>query len=513
MEATDELRKWVEILTISEKRFITLLGKAKSGAKPSQHLTLFAWLNQADESSATPEDASFLHNLPTVSLRLKELILDGLRLLHKEDNTDALLRTTIDEIAMLLEKKLFAAAKRQLKRAKKLALDRCRYLFVLQCIEAEQKLFLSTSDPDFSLDDLYNEEQSIRVKLNELRDLQYRHEKLLAVIKQVPYHRDPSVSAAVKAIAEHELVNRQAATGDYLERATAVNILGIRDLYLGRAPDAVIRYQALLNEWQQHPGWQADQVSLLLLICKFYQSACFLSPVNWEQVRKHITMFSNFNGLSADAARDFKRLLFHNEFGLALNSGNFETVKQLIPEIDLWIRQEEKQLTSAQQLSFLCNFAVAEFLSDNFREANNFILRIVNMPEKNSRKDIRDFAVVLQAVLHYELNNSELNEYLTRAGKRKFSNKSVELNFEGIVFSYLQKLITGKQSGTKKLEAFITELQQLEAAKQESAAPLLGLKEIQLWAQSKLENKSLKSVFLDEVKRNLELLEKAEKIV
>jgi hypothetical protein len=106
MEAPDELRKRVEILTISEKRFITLLGKAKSGAKPSQHLTLFAWLNQADQSSATPEDASFLHNLPTVSLRLKELILDGLRLLHKEDNTDALLRTTIDEIAILLEKKL-----------------------------------------------------------------------------------------------------------------------------------------------------------------------------------------------------------------------------------------------------------------------------------------------------------------------------------------------------------------------------------------------------------------------
>ncbi len=77
MEPPEELRKWVEILTTAEKRFVKILGKARSGAKDSQQLELFDWINQTSPGEILPADTGLAKNLATVSNRLKDLILDS----------------------------------------------------------------------------------------------------------------------------------------------------------------------------------------------------------------------------------------------------------------------------------------------------------------------------------------------------------------------------------------------------------------------------------------------------
>lgn len=110
MENTDELKKWVASLTAAEKRFVKLFGKARAGAKESQQLALFDWLNQAGADEEPPGNAVFLQNFPTVSNRLKDLILDSLRVLHKTEDVDNELRTGLAELALLMTKKLYPAA-------------------------------------------------------------------------------------------------------------------------------------------------------------------------------------------------------------------------------------------------------------------------------------------------------------------------------------------------------------------------------------------------------------------
>lgn len=513
MEPAEELKKWVKCLSTAEKRFIKLLGKARSGANTSQQLELFDWLNKSDTNEAFPAKAKFLQNLPTVSNRLKDLILDGLRILHKENDTDALLRTTLDEIAILQQKKLNPIAIRQLKRAKKLALDSCRYGFVLQCIEWEQKIaqLLNAGDIGETLKKLHEEENLVLKKLTELRELQNRHDLLLALVRQFFYHRDAQVLQQVQDLSESEIVHRLSETGGYLEQALAVNLLGMKNLYERKPQEALLRYQKLLQKWKANPEWQTDQTSLLLNICKFYQSACFYSPVNWKEAKEYIAMVNDFKGLSPDANRDFQRMLYHNQFTLALNTGNFDSVKTLIPEIDQWLLREAKYFTEIQTLPFLCNFAVAEFLSGNFSSANKIVIRILNMPNKKARKDIREFALVLQAVLQFELVNTGLNEYLTRAGKRHFSKTSFEINFELAVFKHLEVLVRKESPGLMKqsLNKLISELDAL-AAQLPDGIPLLGLNEIRIWAESKLTGQSLREIFLQEVRKNLEALGQAE---
>ncbi|HTF03553.1 MAG TPA: hypothetical protein VK826_05980 [Bacteroidia bacterium] len=506
MEIFEELKKWTDSLTIAEKRFIKLLGKARSGTSSSQQLELFDWLNKSDAKTALPAGSKLLQNLHTVTNRLKDLILDSLRILYKEDNTDAILRTLLDELAILCQKNLFRAASRHVKRAKKLALETSRYDFALQCTGWERKIAQATSPGDVMsiLRELRKEEIVILKKQSDLLDLHDRHDQMVSLMRQFSFRQDSKISKEIMALSSGEQLNHLLKTGNYLEQALAVNIFGLRELYKRQSLPALKRYEKLLLEWQQHPEWQRDQTPLLILISKFYQIACFYAPLTWKQAQHYLKVLSGFNGLPPDTKRDIQRMLYHNQFTLALNMGKFDSVHSLIPEIDQWVHSETKHLTEAQTLPFLCNFSVAEFLYGNLESANRFVTRILNTPNRKVRVDIREFALVLQALLQYEMGNENLNEYLTRSGKRHFSKNANEINFEMSVFKHLDVLLRKGSARQIKdsLTKLIGELDEL-AQQTQGAVSFLGLNEIRMWAQSKQEDVSLRTIFLREVQKSL----------
>lgn len=506
MEASEELKKWVDALTVAEKRFVKLLGKARAGNSSSQQLELFDWLNKSTADAELPAGSKLLQNLHTLANRLKDLILDSLRILYKENDNDAILRSIMDELSILYQKKLFRAASRHVKRAKKLAQETCRYSAWLQCLDWERKIAQVSPGADLMavLKELRKEEMVVLKKQSELLDLRDRHDQLVTLMRQFSFRQDSKISKEIMALSSDELIVRLWKTGGYLEQALAVNILGLRALYDRKPLEALKLYEQFLKQWQKHPDWQADQTALLILISKFYQTACFYVPISWKEAQRYLKILSGFSGLPPDTKRDSQRILYHNQFMLALNMGKFDSVHTLIPEIDKWMRAEAKHLTEAQTLPFLCNFAVAEFLYGNMESANRFVTRILNMPNRKVRVDIREFALVLQAVLHFELGNQNLNEYLTRAGKRHFSKNTYEINFEIVVFHYLEVL---QRKGNDKqtqasLNKLIQELDQL-AKQVKGAVSFLGLNEIRMWAQAKKRGISLRNLFLEEVERNL----------
>ncbi len=505
MEALDSLKIWVNSLTAGEKRHIKLLGKAKAGGSGSQQLALWDWLNHAADDESPPVDAPYMGNLPTVIARLKDLILDGLRLLHQHHDVDAELRTAIENVALLIAKKLHLPALRLLKRAKQMGLATSRYLQVLNLLELEYKLIVQADAPTFEvqLSALRAEEKQIMELLQRLRDLQLRHERLLRLVRHIALPRDPHTAPEILALTTDERLEQLSRNGPYIERALAVNLLGIRLCVDRKTTEAVMLYAQMLHDWRDHADWQVDQASLLLTICKYFQSACFYSKLGWENARWYLQLVPDFKALAPDVARDYQRMLYHNRLTPALNTANFDSVRALIPEIDAWLLREESHLTEAQTLPFLHNFAVATFILGDYKPSNRFVQRILQMPNRKIRSDIREFALVLQAILQYEMGNFSLNEYLTRAGKRHFHKQSHKLAFEYAVFKYLD--IVMHEESVEALAELQQDLDALASLLPETV-PLLGLMEVRLWVESKQSRQPLAIVFKRIVQENLEAM-------
>jgi hypothetical protein len=514
MEALEELKKWVQALQSSEKRFVKLLGKARAGESGSQLLALFDWLNQCGTADTLPEDADFTRHFSTLAVRLKDLILDSLRLLEKGVNVDAQVRASLDAIAHLYEKGLHAAALRHVKRLKRLAMDCSRHALLLEGLEWERRLTHATAPADLleRLKGLHAESQAVWERARLLEELIHRHDLLRLHARQVFVPRTAKELEEVHALAAGEWIVGLAVSGPYWERALAVNILGTCFL-LERNPLAALQqYQPLLEDWKAHPEWQLDQVPLLLSICSCYQMACFHAPLPWEQMQHYLSFLPDYQAMPSEIGRDFLHRQFHGQLTLALNTGNFTSLESLIPQMDAWITAQAQRLTASQCLAFFHNFAVAEFLNGRHGIANRYIHRILNLPQRNARMDIRDFALVLQAIVQYELGNVGLNEYLTRAGKRRFSKYSRELAFEFSVFKFLDLAMKVEGDGLSmadKADALQVHLGDFERELDElalqvpGAVPLLGLMEVRLWARSKATGKALREVFLEAVRENL----------
>ncbi len=506
MEPLKDLRIWIESLSTAEKRFINILGNARAGRKGSQHLELFDWIQKSDKG-ATPRKLTISKNLPTLIQRLKQLILDSLQIMKQGINIDRQLHIAIGEVIILIEKQLYSAALKKIKRAKKTAIETSRYLQAIQLNNYELQILQVQKASLTQLNQLYATAEQLNRQHLELQMLRHRHDTLQTHVRQLFAPRTKADDAAIKQLCEGDLIVRFSKGGPYLENALATNILGIKNLLAHKPIVALKLYANLLQEWQFNPEWQLDQEKLLLMICKYYQGACFYGPLDWEASQRYLKLLPDFEAFPSKSKRGFQKMLYHNQFTLALNTGKFESAIKLIVEINQWIQKEATDLKANEVLPFLHNFAVAQFLADDFAAANHFVQRILNFPHRKIREDIRDFALVLQAVLQYEMGDASLNEYLTRAGKRRFKKNAYELEFELLVFQFLEKAIREPERSKFQLlaEQFAQEIAKLSAQRQQTV-PLLGLMEISLWAQSKLDNCSLNEVFLKAVQSNLDAL-------
>lgn len=507
MDAVEEMKKWVGSLSIAEKRFVKLLGKARAGSNESQMLTYFDWLNQAEADETLPNEAKFTNNLATVSNRLKDLILDGLRLLGKEANVDALLRTTLDEIAILQQKDLKITLARQLRRAKKVALEHSRYNFALQCLKIEQQIAANTGGnaSEGTLQEIRAEEMEILQKQSDLLELEYLHARMQASAARVLVPRGATDEENLKSFAANPVVQRYAEDGNYLEHAIAVNILGIVHLLEGKPLESLASYEKLLVAWQSNPEWKVNQSSLLFFICHCFQSICLFSPLPLEEVRRILRLMPDFDGLQTDVARDFQRMLHHHHFMLAFNTGQLDHLPTIITDIEGWIAQNQEFLTEARILPFLHNILIAQFITGELVHAKRTAARIQQLPNRKVRADIREFAMLLQAVLHFELGDLENLEYHLRSCKRHFQKSARKIDFELETIHYLERTLSAQNPRAQQKAAaqFIAALEGLASATID-AMPVLGLMEIRLWAKAKHAQRSLKAVFLEAVEQNLQ---------
>lgn len=504
MDALEELKILIQRLSMAEKRYVRLLGNARAGGSGSQVLDLLDWLYAGEHKQEPIAAQPFAGNLPTLVARLKQLILNALTMLGTPGDIDAELCGNQAHIAALQAKELHAPALRLLKRAKRRALQTSRYLAALALLAQEQRSLRAIGAGTAQWAAFYAEEDAVHARYLALRDLQQRHNRLLTLVRHVALHRNAATADEVDALTQGTHLAEAALHGSYLEQALAVNILCIRHC-LDRNPQAAIeRYAILLRDWQAHPAWLLDQASLLATVCNYFQSACFYSDLGWEAVRGYLRLVPDFEALAPQAARDYQRMLHHGRFTPALNTANFESVKALIPEIDAWLAANGPHLTEAQVLPFLHNFAVATFILEEHWRANHYVQRILQLPNRKVRTDIREFALVLQAILQYEMGNVDLNEYLTRAGKRHFSKAANPKAFEYAVFDFLTQAMrsTREEQVAAALDTLQAALDQL-AGQVSAAVPLLGLTEVRLWVSAKQRKVPLRVVFQEAVQEVL----------
>jgi hypothetical protein len=152
------------------------------------------------------------------------------------------------------------------------------------------------------------------------------------------------------------------------------------------------------------------------------------------------TAFAN-NRLKTLRLRSRVFLVFHlNRLRTLVEAGRFIESVELVGEIDVGRRTYAELLGPGHHIAFDCHTARAFFGVGDYDEALVRINRITDEPEPLVNRGIHDHARLLAMVIHTELGNFELLEYLARSAYRYFHSRERMGRFEGTLISFFRRL-------------------------------------------------------------------------
>ncbi len=189
-----------------------------------------------------------------------------------------------------------------------------------------------------------------------------------------------------------------------------------------------------------------------------------------------------------------------------INTGRFEEGKSLIQTIDTLLDRHQDKVTASRRISFYYNLTTFHFINGEFREALRYLNILLNMPRSEVRQHLRDFARIFLIVIHYELGNQDLVEYLYRSTYRHYQGKKKMQAFEKTVLSHLRQLIfpSSPDDVEQVVRAMYQELWEL--ALDQSAKEPAGIYELIFWLESKIKDQSIAETYRRRVAERLDLV-------
>jgi hypothetical protein len=169
-------------------------------------------------------------------------------------------------------------------------------------------------------------------------------------------------------------------------------------------------------------------------------------------------------------------------------SGRFkEAVKLEEPIVQGMARLGDK-LPKEFELEFYFHLSTVQFGAGNVNRALHWLNRVLNDPEPNLRQDIFTYARLFNLVVHYELGNYELLEYIVRSTQRFLSKRHRAYGVEAALIEHVKKLAR-TTSPAAKHELFLSLRKNLEALmKDPNEGTVLKYFDIIAWVNAKVED-------------------------
>jgi hypothetical protein len=459
MKPSTELFDLVKSLTKSEKRFFKLSSSLQSGEK--NYLKIFDVIDRQksyDEEAIKTQfkNETFIKHFPSEKNHLYKLILKSLRSYHADNTASSILKQEIKNIEILYKKALFKECNKFLVRAKKIAIEREKFYYWFELLNWEKLLLEEAYEAgEFTkdLDALIKEEQEVIEKLRNLAAYHVLYSKINYVFRSGGYVRSDKDRALVEEISHHPLIigrntalSHRAATICYyiqgfcatanVDKETAYvkfmrvkEILDNKPLVRDDLPKRYILTLSNLLRIQIDTGKIDEALHMIDLMRKTAKKPAFSS----EDI----------------ALRVFKST-YLAEMRIFEKKGAFEKAIENVDVVVKGLEENEGKINKEQELLFLNTISTVYFGAGRYKESLQWLNKVLNDNEPNLRQDIYSYARLFNLVVHFELGNYDLLEYIIKSTNRYLSKRQRDHDLEVVIMSNMRKLIRATQNSNLK---------------------------------------------------------------
>ncbi len=496
MKPSTELYDLIKSLTKSEKRFFKLHSALQSGDK--NYLRIFDAIDKQktyDEEGLKKQFAkeTFIRHLPSEKNHLYKLILKALRAYHSESSISGILKQEIKNIEILYQKALYEECNKLLHRAKRIAKENERFYYWFELLNWEKMLLEEAYESgEFTkdLDALIEEERDVIEKLRNLAAYHILYSKINYVFRSGGYVRTDDEHAMVAEISEHPLIMGK---NTALSRRAATICFYTQGFCQWAKRDwktSLEKFKRVKQILDDNPLIKADVPKRYIRTLQYIINAS-LELRDLESAKANIALMRSlpgepgFNGFNIDTQVFVASYLC--ELRLMDRAGEHGKAVELAEEVIAGMERLGERLHKENELEFHFTLACIYFGAGKMSKSLFWLNKVLNDNEQTLRQDIFTYARLFNLVVHYELANYDLLEYIVRSTQRFMSKRHRAHQVETLLIESIRKLARSTDPSAKR-EQFKSLHQQLSTLlKDPNESLVLKYFDVLSWAGSHVE--------------------------
>lgn len=503
MKPSTELHDLIKSLSKSEKRYFKLISSLQSGDK--NYIRLFDYLEQQevyDEEAVKNEFKKeiFIRHLPSEKNHLYSLILKSLRNFHADKSAASQLQEQLRNIELLYNKALYKECNKIIRKAKKLAYDYEKFYYLLDIINWEKMLVEEEYQHGVFEKDMIKlvEEESVCLeKLRNLAEYQILYSKINYAFRKGGFARNKEEQKMVDEIANHYLIKGKN-TAQSKKAATACYFIkGLCALTERNFSECEIHFKKVISILETNPPIMEELPkrylralsNLLTVYLNTGKYEKYIETLNVIKSLKEHAMFS-----STDVQVKLTTSACIAELVLYQTISDMEKGQRVVDEIIKNIDSFKDKINKEEEVTFYYQIAQFYFMCADYKKALFWINKILNDNEGDLRQDIFIFSRLFNLIIHYELGNYDLLDYIIKSTSRFVKKKQKFYKFEDAFLQGMKQFIKPKKSASAQ-EIFTSMKKQIDKVLEDSfEQAALEYFDFSSWLESKIQHLSFAEV-------------------
>ena len=502
-----KLFKLVKSLSGPEKRYFKLNANDKWGGEKNKYLTLFDAIDAQEEFD---EDALKLkvyegqaiesRKYSELKAYLYDLILKSLQGYDEKSSIEYKIKSLLKSVKVLYKRSHYEACEELMVKAKKLSIEYESFVHLLEILNWEKQVAFTKEDIAFLDKELDRIDEEEKKCLNQLRNLSiYKnifYQMIVSIRKDAVLRSEEKVERLMKMM-KHPLLRDVSEAQSHLAKVLYHRVYG---LYYYSISDYKNFYESsnlFLKKIESKPHILKEDVSDYISAVSNLILSCGLIN-RYTEVRRNLSKMLKIKPITKHDELRIQRQYYAFKFNLCNFTGEFE---EGIEALEDHIKARKKYGEETFQTgSFYLQYFNIYFGAEDFEKALENLNAWLNLPKSIERQDLQSLVRILNLVIHYEMGNTFLLEYLLRSTYRFLRKRNRMFEFEKRVLGFIKnsnKIYTNKE--LKK--AFIILKKDFESLSQiPSEKAMLQYFDFIAWLESKIEGKSFSTVIKEKNK-------------
>jgi hypothetical protein len=461
MKPSNDLFLLIKSLNKAEKTYFKKFASIHVIGEVNNYVRLFDFIGgmkSYDEKKIFEKfgNEKFTRQISVAKNYLYEQILWSLKSYRQIPTKREEVRETIEDIRILYEKRLFLQVKKKLRWCRKISVKYELYTEMIQILIWELRIVITEWAYEKKYDDFINENYNQRKEILRILDNMFELDKIefniSSYINQHSGKKDKKFFVGLNEIMNSPVLKSES---NVLSTTAKLKYHHIYSTYFYATDDLENCYRSLEKEVSiitERKEIVDDRIlDYYILITNMLYISLELSKFG-EFEKKLQNLKDEIHSKEARRNEIVKYYILSRSYLLEMSylnkSGNHEKVIQLFTQTNQNLPWLFDKLSKTEQFTLYTKISQSYFSLKNFNEALNYLNKILNDPEAEHRYSEISQAKIYCLIIHYELRNFDLLEYLIVSTYRYILKKKHNYRFETLLFRFLRKLpdvITDKE--------------------------------------------------------------------